>query len=129
MILTILEQSVDVDLLNLLVCIRLTMELSELDKSPRELTRDVIPVYAEELVSNVLKILLAEVICSSVLVTRALSAAVNEDKEKVVVVVAVVAEVVVVSMVVVVVGTDVVTLLVKTTPCVVVNIAVVVVVV
>ena len=127
-----MEQSVDVDLLNLLVCIRLTMELSELDKSPRELTRDVIPVYAEELVSNVLKILLAEVICSSVLVTRALSATVNEDKEKVVVVVAVVAEVVVVFMVVeivvvVVVGTDVVTLLVKTTPCVVVNIAVVVV--
>ena len=76
------------------------MELSELDKSPRELTRDVIPVYAEELVSNVLKILLAEVICSSVLVPRALSAAVNEDKEKVVVVVAVVAEVVVVFMVV-----------------------------
>ena len=60
-----------------------------------------------ELVSNELKILLAEEICSSVLVTRALTADVSEDREKVVVVVVVVKVVVVI----VVVGTEVVILL------------------
>ena len=61
-----------------------------------------------ELVSNELKILLAEEICSSVLVTRALTADVSEDREKVVVVVVVVVKVVVV---IVVAGTEVVILL------------------
>ena len=60
-----------------------------------------------ELVSNELKILLAEEICSSVLVTRALTADVSEDREKVVVVVVVVKVVVVI----VVAGTEVVILL------------------
>ena len=60
-----------------------------------------------ELVSSELKILLAEEICSSVLVTRALTADVSEDREKVVVVVMVVKVVVVI----VVAGTEVVILL------------------
>ena len=59
-----------------------------------------------ELVSSELKILLAEEICSSVLVTRALTADVSEDREKVVVVV-----VVKVVVVIVVAGTEVVILL------------------
>ena len=43
-ILITLEQSVVVDRLSLLLDIRLTMSLSEVDKSPRELTRELIPV-------------------------------------------------------------------------------------
>ena len=43
-ILITLEQSVVVDRLSLLVDIRLTMSLSDVDKSPRELTRELIPV-------------------------------------------------------------------------------------
>ena len=42
-ILTILEQLVAVDLLNLFDCIALTMELSEVDNSPRELMMEAIP--------------------------------------------------------------------------------------
>ena len=40
---TTFEQSVVVDLLNLFDCIALTMELSEVDNSPRELMMEVIP--------------------------------------------------------------------------------------
>ena len=43
-ILITLEQSVAVDRLSLLLDIRLTMSLSDVDKSPRELTRELIPV-------------------------------------------------------------------------------------
>ena len=43
-ILITFEQSVVVDRLSLLVDIRLTMSLSDVDKSPRELTRELIPV-------------------------------------------------------------------------------------
>ena len=43
-ILITLEQSVVVDRLSLLVDIRLTMSLSDVDKSPREVTRELIPV-------------------------------------------------------------------------------------